>query len=157
MVAMQTSVLLFPSKDSVTAHEFLTSLRMKRPRIEPGSGTSCSSSIVPSDGGSADVRLRHGPSIHLMVVDGTWTQAKKMCKALSTRVPCIRIDVDDHTSTLYTPLRKVGSLSLMPLYPVVLVGFVYCCDCCCSRQEYVEGRTSTLEAIAAALRDLGER
>lgn len=103
-MVVQASVLLFPSKDSMSAHEFLSSLRAKRPRVDPDEPALSTTAV---DEGCTPASNRRGPSIHLMVVDGTWTQAKKMCKALSAKVPCIRIDVDDHTSTLYTPLRKV--------------------------------------------------
>jgi DTW domain-containing protein YfiP len=92
---VQTTVLLYPSRTSVHARDFVRDLRQAAV-----AATSTSSGAGAVSAG----RVRVG--IHLIVVDGTWTQAKKMCKSLMS-LPHIHIDVDDHTTTLYTPLRKV--------------------------------------------------
>ena len=107
VVSQETPVLLFPSKDCFHAKEFIAAFNagtvLSAAKAETASTASGNASDAAAGAGGAPERL-----LHLLVVDGTWQQAKKMCKMLSSRMPCIRIDVPDHTATLYTALRKVS-------------------------------------------------
>ncbi len=48
------------------------------------------------------------PFLHLVVLDGTWTQAKKMEKQAPRHLVRVSVPVEDHSATLATALRKVA-------------------------------------------------
>ena len=116
---LPTTALLWPAPDACSPQELLCSL--------------ATASADDSDGTSGDCqRHRPTPCLDLVVLDGTWNQARHMARSLPTCVRKVVVDCSHMRSTFGTRVRKQGA----------------------AREE--AGRVSTLEAYAHLALALGD-
>ena len=126
---LKSAVLLFPAADACSPAELLKPAASSHASSSDGGASSGATSAGTSDSASA---ADAAPMLDLIVLDGTWNQARWLYRTLPSNLRSVAVDCSNVRSLFGTRVRKQGV----------------------QREE--AGRVSTLEAYAFLALALGD-
>lgn len=103
----ETSFVLFPSPDSISVQEFLSRFAAKPAPESGGEGKGKEVEKVAED--VKALRVTDSPPLNIVVIDGTWNQAKHLIYNIPADIP--RVHINPTAPSLFL-LRKARSLPL---------------------------------------------
>lgn len=103
----ETSFVLFPSQDSISVKQFLSRFSKDNgsPSDSNGKGKEKGKDLAES---LESLKVTDYPPLNIVIIDGTWNQAKHLIYNIPPEVP--RVHVDPTSPSLFL-LRKVKDLS----------------------------------------------
>ena len=99
-----TSLILFPSPDSITVEQFLSRFAPKKASTAPATEKGKDKEAEGAEKGPGALRVTDFPPLNIVVIDGTWNQAKHLVYTIPPEVPRVRISPTGPSLFL---LRKV--------------------------------------------------
>ena len=98
----ERTIVLYPTAESVTASDFLHNTRRQRADATLPTSSSCTAA---GQGPEAEVE-----PLTIVLIDGTWGQARRLAKKLPAGLNCVRLDATSGENTMdihySSPLRQ---------------------------------------------------